>query len=205
MHANAKVLAVARKEIGVSEQPAGSNLGPRVNQYKAETWLPASKPWPWCVALWQWVIKQALGRKFPYETAATWELARYCREHKLTTDRPIPGDAAILGAEHMTFLVRFAGDYIIGLGGNQRNQVNESRYPRSRVTTWVSTQKVAEFLDVPEPKPKPKRPLYEVVRGEGETVTVYTGRNPKKIGAKVAQLVNAGRKKILVRPKRKRP
>ena len=51
-----KMVQLAREEIGVSEVD-GSNCGPRVDEYKAATWLDADKGWPWCAAFIS--IKQA--------------------------------------------------------------------------------------------------------------------------------------------------
>ena len=56
------IVEVARAEIGVKEV-AGSNTGPRVNQYKESTWLNASDPWPWCAAFVCWVVMKAMERE----------------------------------------------------------------------------------------------------------------------------------------------
>lgn len=57
MQARHKALAVAVTQLGVREQPAGSNWGPEVSQYlKAAGW---SRPAPWCMAFVRWCFKQA--------------------------------------------------------------------------------------------------------------------------------------------------
>lgn len=53
------ILSIAAAEIGTQEVN-GTNCGPRVNQYKAATWLPADKPWPWCAAFICWVVREAM-------------------------------------------------------------------------------------------------------------------------------------------------
>jgi hypothetical protein len=54
-----KMLELARGEIGVTEVN-GTNCGEKVNQYKATTWLPATKSWPWCAAFICWLVKTAM-------------------------------------------------------------------------------------------------------------------------------------------------
>lgn len=53
------LVEVALREVGTQEVN-GSNCGPRVNEYKAATWLPANKGWPWCAAFVCWCVQQAL-------------------------------------------------------------------------------------------------------------------------------------------------
>jgi len=53
-----KIVEVALCEVGVTEVN-GSNCGPRVDQYKAATWLSAKKGWPWCAAFCCWVVREA--------------------------------------------------------------------------------------------------------------------------------------------------
>lgn len=60
MKISQKIVELARKEIGVRESPLNSNCGPRVNQYKAATWLPADKPWYWCAAFICFIVKEAM-------------------------------------------------------------------------------------------------------------------------------------------------
>lgn len=54
------IVAIAMDEIGVFEIPKNSNRGPRVDQYKAATWLPAAQAWPWCAAFVCWVVREAM-------------------------------------------------------------------------------------------------------------------------------------------------
>ena len=71
-----KMVALAREEIGVSEVD-GTNCGPRVDEYKAATWLAADKGWPWCAAFICWLIREAIEEdettfKRP-RTAGAWD------------------------------------------------------------------------------------------------------------------------------------
>lgn len=62
----ASVLEIAAGEIGVMEQPLGSNAGPRVTEYLAATGV--SFPAPWCAGFVYWCFEQAAkkaGKKNP--------------------------------------------------------------------------------------------------------------------------------------------
>lgn len=63
-----KIVEIAKKEIGV-EEVDGSNCGPRVNEYKAATWLAADKSWPWCAAFVCWLVREAMKATGIKETA----------------------------------------------------------------------------------------------------------------------------------------
>ncbi len=53
----AKVLEIARNEIGVLEDPPGSNRGQRIEEYLASTRLGGG--YPWCAAFVYWCFEQA--------------------------------------------------------------------------------------------------------------------------------------------------
>jgi hypothetical protein len=56
----ARVLEVARSQIGVMEQPPGSNHGPEVDNYLRAVGLnPTGGGFAWCVAFVYWCFKQA--------------------------------------------------------------------------------------------------------------------------------------------------
>jgi hypothetical protein len=54
----AAVLAAARAEIGVAEQPPGSNDGPRIAEYRQAV-AGAPGPGPWCAYFTSWLARQA--------------------------------------------------------------------------------------------------------------------------------------------------
>jgi len=101
-----RLVTIAAKENGV-EEVNGTNCGPRVNEFKAATWLPADQAWPWCAAFICWVVQQsmkALGIpetatfKRP-RTAGAWDLRNWALKQDntiRTKDRPgddiEPGD-----------------------------------------------------------------------------------------------------------------
>src|SRR6185312_3431694 len=51
------ICAIAADEVGVAEQPPGSNDGPRIAQYRAAT--AGSGVGPWCAYFVSWVARQA--------------------------------------------------------------------------------------------------------------------------------------------------
>ncbi len=56
----AAVVAAARAEIGVREEPPGSNRGPKVDQYLRSVGLdPADDSFPWCAAFVYWCFAQS--------------------------------------------------------------------------------------------------------------------------------------------------
>lgn len=64
------IVSIASAEVGVCEHPPGSNCGPRVNEYKATTWLDPQAAWPWCAAFICWVVRQALADTATPQTLA---------------------------------------------------------------------------------------------------------------------------------------
>ena len=59
----ADTLVVAAKEIGIREDPLGSNRGPRIDQYLRSAGLdPTTGSYPWCAAFVYWCFDQAAGR-----------------------------------------------------------------------------------------------------------------------------------------------
>jgi hypothetical protein len=57
-----KVLAIAASQVGVMEQPPGSNSGPEVDQYLKSVGLAPSGNYPWCAAFVYWCFQQAAGQ-----------------------------------------------------------------------------------------------------------------------------------------------
>jgi len=95
------IVIVAKKEIGV-EEIDGTNCGPRVNEYKAATHLPADEPWPWCAAFVCWCVREAavmsgigFTERFRRPTTASawafeaWSLAQ---DSSTWTKKPTQGD-----------------------------------------------------------------------------------------------------------------
>jgi hypothetical protein len=56
--AAARMVALAQAEVGVAEQPPGSNNSPRIAQYRAAT-AGAPGPGPWCAYFTSWLARSA--------------------------------------------------------------------------------------------------------------------------------------------------
>ena len=122
-----RVIEIARLELGVTEQPPGSN---RVKYWDA--YDPAFQGQPWCVAFLWWCFDKA-GERMAFfgggKTASCSTLLRWYREQGLTV--PVsevqPGDIVLLNfngkgtADHCGIVV--VGQYFLNLSGiNPKNQ-----------------------------------------------------------------------------------
>ena len=200
---NERTLAALRLRVGCVEIPRGSNNGPCVNEAQERTWLrvpgPGQQGWPWCVAEFQLTVWKVFGKEYPRATAEVCDLAADARARSLTIPKEMakPGDWLCLGCDHITCLVSRDGSTFVGLGGNQSDAVRESSYQWARVTAVISTVRLAALLEgtgTPVPPPKPKRrPVYQVVRGEGEKArVVYTSPSLDAAASKAAELIKKG-------------
>lgn len=90
MKMSVKVANIAEKEKG-TEEIGNSNCGPKVNVYKAATWLDPEAAWPWCAAFVDWVIKEAMESGGPYtfhrpRTAGAWALEDWSLDQDASTN-----------------------------------------------------------------------------------------------------------------------
>jgi len=85
-------IAAAKGEVGV-EEVNGSNCGPRVDEYKAATWLSPTKGWPWCAAFVCWCVREAAtdsGTPFTSKfkrprTAGAWDFENWSLDQDSST------------------------------------------------------------------------------------------------------------------------
>lgn len=83
-------LRVAIGEIGVTESPAGSNSGPRVNQYLASAGLGPG--YPWCMAFVNWCYRQVgVDITHPHEASVGFFEA-WARSNGYLVTAPLRGD-----------------------------------------------------------------------------------------------------------------
>lgn len=127
-------LAVAIAELGVKEFP-GNGDNPRIIDYLRSTTLEApsnaNDETPWCSAFVNWCVERS-----GYEgTDSAW--ARSWLNWGTETSRPVKGCITVFerGAQsgHVGFFVRKTGSKIVVLGGNQSDEVNESKYLVSKL------------------------------------------------------------------------
>src|SRR6185436_1835590 len=106
-----RALQVARGQIGVHEQPMGSNTGPQVREYQAATFLGGTG-WPWCSAfvLWCW---QKAGHPLPYKTAGAYDFLNWAKRKgwARSSTELVPGDLVVfnVGSGHISMFERWEG------------------------------------------------------------------------------------------------
>lgn len=96
-----KFIEVAQGEVGVTEV-GGTNCGPRVDEYKAATWLDPKKGWPWCAAFVCWCMREAMNATGTKETktfkrprtAGAWDFENWslAQDASTNTKKPHRGD-----------------------------------------------------------------------------------------------------------------
>lgn len=129
-----EIVRIATAEIGV-EEVNGSNCGPRVNEYKEATWLPAHQAWPWCAAFVCWVVREAMkatgvGETPTFQrprTAGAWDFENWSRKQDRSTWTKRPhdgdiqaGDIVIFTFSHIGFATSSpdAGGWVTTVEGN---------------------------------------------------------------------------------------
>ena len=132
-----RAVAAAASQVGVMEEPRGSNRGPKVDQYVQATGLSPADKSPWCACFVFWCYNQAaeaLGRKNPVVRTAHvlthWREAGGKGVPRITTkqakDNPglvRPGHIFIMavggrGAGHTGIVERMMGGKLVTIEGN---------------------------------------------------------------------------------------
>ena len=109
-----ELVRIATAEIGV-EEVNGSNCGPRVDEYKAATWLDPSKGWPWCAAFVCWVVREAMeatGQRYTFDrprTAGAWDFENWSRKQDSSTWTKRPHDGDIQAGDIVIFTFSHIG------------------------------------------------------------------------------------------------
>jgi hypothetical protein len=109
-----ELVRIATAEIGV-EEVNGSNCGPRVDEYKAATWLDPSKGWPWCAAFVCWVVREAMeaaGARYTFDrprTAGAWDFENWSRKQDSSTWTKRPHDGDIQAGDIVIFTFSHIG------------------------------------------------------------------------------------------------
>lgn len=135
-------LQVAQGEVGVQEEPPGSNESPRIAEYRTAT-AGAYAGAPWCAYFVSWAASQAgapigdggsgLGS---VDGVAAWA----GRTGRLLppTAEPQPGDLILFGGRHMGIVESVNPDgTLTTVEGNNSDAVNRVTRQRSESTGWV--------------------------------------------------------------------
>jgi hypothetical protein len=127
------MVAAAEQEVGVSEQPPGSNDSPRIAQYRQAT--AGAGVGPWCAYFVSWAARQAgapigdqgqgLG-----SVSDVWSWAqRSGKAYQPGTQTPQTGDLIVWGGRHIGMVESVDPDGSIHtIEGNSSNQVSRRTY-----------------------------------------------------------------------------
>lgn len=127
-------LAIAEKEIGVTEVDGDGNNN-RIIEYHSATELKATEDSvPWCSAFVCWCLLRA-GQKSTYDA---WARSYLSYGEKL--EKPIPGCVVVFsrGQEsgHVGFFIKEDALWTWVLGGNQNDEVCIAKYAKWRVLAY---------------------------------------------------------------------
>ena len=150
-----RLVELAKKEVGV-EEIGGTNCGPRVNEYKAATWLPPDQAWPWCAAFIDWLVMTAMeeesGRKFTFarpRTAGAWDLENWSMKQDGSTWTKLnpqasdiaPGDIVIFTFSHVGLAIDTPAKGLVQtVEGNSNAQGS-----REGGGVWKQTRKLSQI------------------------------------------------------------
>ena len=148
-----RLVDLAKKEVGV-EEVNGTNCGPRVNQYKAATWLDPLQSWAWCAAFIDWLVMRAMeeesGRKFTFarpQTAGAWDLENWSMKQDGSTWTKLnpqagdiaPGDIVIFTFSHVGLAIDTPAKGLVAtIEGNSNAQGS-----REGGGVWKQTRKLS--------------------------------------------------------------
>jgi hypothetical protein len=132
--AGQRALAAAQAEVGVAEQPPGSNDGPRIAEYRAAT--AGSGVGPWCAYFTSWCASQAgaplgeVGQGFGSVDAVYAWAQRTGRAVPAGPGvSPSPGDLIVWGGRHIGIVESVDPDGSIHtIEGNSSNAVSRRTY-----------------------------------------------------------------------------
>lgn len=128
----AQMVARAQAEVGVAEQPPGSNDAPRIAEYRTAT--AGSAVGPWCAYFVSWLANQSgaplgeAGQGFGGVSAVAGWAQRTGRNLPAGT-RPQPGDLIYWGGRHIGLVESVDADGSIHtIEGNSSNAVTRRTY-----------------------------------------------------------------------------
>lgn len=126
MTAGDKLVAAARGELGVREDPPGSNSGSRVRQYQAATDL-AGTGWPWCGAFQKWLHARVGVPDDGLPHQATAEIARRAYAQGAVISYPVVGAMLVWPGKHVAGITRvWSRTTVDTIGGNEGDAVRSN-------------------------------------------------------------------------------
>lgn len=179
-------------ELGVHEDPPGSNTGNRVRYYQSHTWLPGTR-WPWCAAFADTAWEVGGGYRLPFPSAGAHDLGNRAKAAGWVTtiEKLIPGDLLDwnVGSGHLSIFLGYDAKNrtVKSIDGNVSDQVAYRERPLSAALRYA--------IHVPEKPTKPlepaitKPPRYIVTTSEAGTSKIVYVSGPKAVARKLADLV----------------
>ena len=139
-NAGLAALQVAESQVGVTEQPPGSNDGPQIAEYRTAT-QGAYAGAPWCAYFVSWCASQAgapIGDQ-GQGLGSVSEITDWARSTGRLTQTPAPGELILFGTEHVGIVKSVNADgSLTTVEGNASNGVREeTRWP-SEATGYVT-------------------------------------------------------------------
>ncbi len=124
-------------QLGVSEQPPGSNQGPTVRLYQSST---GAYGLAWCVSFQQWSLGHVGYGHFAGDTASVYTAVDYAAARNWLQAKPKVGALVafidydshgrrIAGTGHMGYVVKVEASSFTYIAGNDANRVNEHTIP----------------------------------------------------------------------------
>ena len=138
-NAGLTALQVAESQVGVTEQPPGSNDGPQIAQYRTAT-QGAYAGAPWCAYFVSWCAAEAgapIGSQ-GQGLGSVAEITDWARSTGRLTQTPAPGELILFGTEHVGIVKSVNPDgSLTTVEGNASDGVREeTRWP-SEATGYV--------------------------------------------------------------------
>jgi hypothetical protein len=137
--AGERALAVARGELGVAEQPPGSNDGPRIASYRQAV-AGASGGAPWCAYFVSWAARQA-GAPIGDHGEGLGSVAGvtdWARRTGRLTSTPHAGDLILFGTRHIGIVESVnANGSVNTIEGNTSNMVARRHHGAGEATGYV--------------------------------------------------------------------
>jgi len=141
-----RTIEIAMSQLGVKEDPIGSNRGVQIDTYLAPTGMVGV---PWCAAFASWTDREA-GGTLPYSArvANLWHSSVLSGRSRDRSATPEPGwlaifaragqDPRIGGDGHMGRVISSGERNITTIDGNHNNEVMLVTRPRSEVLGYIA-------------------------------------------------------------------
>jgi len=196
------VVKWAKGELGVTEEPPGSNSGGRVRYYQGFDWLPGGG-YPWCASFVDAAWANA-GYPLPFPSAGAWDLGNRARKAGWAVPKPrnlTPGDIVTFkaGAGHVALFISFDSrrQLIRTLDGNVDNSVAYSTRRLAEVRDLIHVPEKA----APVPPKLTKPPVFEVVTSESGGKVIYVS-GARAIGRNLARFLKVHPRLVIRRRKK---